>query len=165
MTAITIVGCASTPYSTRNVDPLPVVAAQDVFTKAVREVCFGALERNVSIALIAEEGGFERMTTDVSRFRTSPEEEFYSASFTSAPILISSLHDGEACSVTAVRGSYEELKGLSEIEIESFRSQYPDGEAPDHLAIVESDVQNRFILKFTLLSGDDLKNKEDGNGK
>ncbi len=145
LTALSLAACANMPT------PLPEIASSEVFVTAIRDVCFGSLRQGETYKTLAAEKGFE-LTEDVSeKFKGTEEEKIYTAGYTSAPILI---HIDEAetkCSVTAVRGEYAELKSLSEAEILAFQNLEED--TPEHLAIVESDVQRQYVLKFTLLLG------------
>ncbi len=153
MAAAMLAACGSGGFVARSTAPsLPTIPPQEVFVTAVRDICFSSLERNISHAALAEMRGFRPFDSAGEQYRTSPDEVFFNAIFTSAPVLVA-INDRESeCSVIAVRGSYSELKYLAEVEIADFSDKY-GANAPEHIAFVGNDAQQTYALKFTLLSG------------
>ncbi len=154
LTAAALSACAST-----SVPPITQVPAADVFEVAVREICFASLTTNLSHAALAEEQRFEIASNIDQSLRGKTPEQLFTAAFVSAPVIVSIAENGTKCSVTAVRGSFDELKSLSEAEISAFQDQYKDN-APEHISFVESDPEQDYVLRFTLLSGEALISEE-----
>ncbi len=157
LAAASLSACAGT--NTYTPVAFPELPAGDVFAVAVRDICFGFLDRGLSHAALAEEALFTASVGISERLRQRADEVIYTAAFASAPVLVSVMENGSRCSVTAVRGDYEELKALSEEEIAAFSDKYGK-RAPEHISFVESDPEQDYILKFTLLSGDALDSED-----
>ncbi|WP_306251370.1 hypothetical protein [Parvularcula sp. IMCC14364] len=152
LAAAMLSACGTGGFAYRAKPPaLPAIPPQEVFVTAVRDICFSSLERNISHAALAEMRGFQAFSGAGEQYRKSPDEVFYNAVFTSAPVLVAINEKASECSVIAVRGNYSELKYLAEVEIADFSDKY-GANAPDHIAFVGNDIKQTYALKFTLLS-------------
>ena len=139
--------------------PLKEVPPAEVFATAVRDICFGAILEDRPHADLAGSLGFTQTEMVAEKFVQSREDQVYRAEYTSVPVLVGIGDEGTRCSVTAVRGDTAGFKQVTEEEIASFSARWGNS-AADYIAFAETHPLREYALRFTLLTGSNLTERQ-----
>ncbi|MGV6801973.1 MAG: hypothetical protein ACWA5L_08655 [bacterium] len=147
---------ALTACATPTPPSVPPLTTEQVLAKTIKNVCYDAVSANVSAYQHIQGQQFSIAVAADQKYKSQPQDSLYRADFANAPILISIAPDEMRCDVIVVRGDHDQLKRAAEDVIAWYADHVPAG-ASDHLALIEYAPHKGYALKFTLLSGDEVK--------